>query len=47
MRKLDLRRSAPGYLLRVEALLDEGDAEGRCRAFLRAAVPELEALLGG
>jgi EpsI family protein len=42
-----LRRAAPGYLLRVEAWLDEGDAEARCRAFLRAAVPALEALLDG
>lgn len=40
-----LRRSAAGFLLRVEAWLDEGDAEARCRAFLRSAVPALEALL--
>ncbi len=42
-----LRRSAPGYLLRVEAWLDEGDAEARCRAFMRAVVPVLDGLLDG
>lgn len=42
-----LRRDSPGFLLRVEAWLDEGDAEARCRAFLSAAVPALEALLDG
>ncbi|MEZ5965810.1 MAG: EpsI family protein [Planctomycetota bacterium] len=40
-----LRRDSPGFLLRVEAWRDEGDAEARCRAFLRAAVPVLEGLL--
>jgi len=40
-----LRRSAPGFLLRVEAWLDEGNAEARCRAFLTGAVPALERLL--
>lgn len=40
-----LRRSAPGYLLRVEAWLNDGDAQARCAQFLRAVVPILESLL--
>lgn len=40
-----LRRSSPGFLLRVEAWADDGDAEARCRSFLRAAIPLLEDLL--
>lgn len=40
-----LRRSAPGYLLRVEAWHDDPRAEPRCREFVAAIVPALEALL--
>ncbi|HLU39672.1 MAG TPA: EpsI family protein [Planctomycetota bacterium] len=40
-----LRRSVPGYLVRVEAWLDDGAAEARCREFLADVVPALEALL--
>lgn len=40
-----LRRTSPGFLLRVEGWADDGDAEARCRTFLRAALPVLESLL--